>query len=367
VVTAVFPNRFGTSNSRESVNSQPDEGLRIAVNGRFRSQQVTGVQRYASEVYSRLPQLREILPGGRSRGLGGHFWEQLALPSRLKGALLWSPCNTGPLSVRKQVVTIHDCAFHDHPEAFSPAFVAWYRWLVSRLAANVRRIITVSDFSRRRLIEYLQVDPQKIVAIPNGVGGRFQPSGEDEIQSVRKQLGLPRRYVLCIGSLEPRKNLLRLLEAWRQLRAGKADCALVLCGVRSHVFRDFGLSQLPDDVILTGYVAEEHLPGLYGGAELFVYPSIYEGFGLTVLEAMACGVAVVCSNTTSLPEVAGDAALLVNPYEIDDIASGIRRLLADESLRGELRRRGLERATKFNWNHTAELTWNILMAATGDN
>ncbi len=224
-------------------------------------------------------------------------------------------------------------------------------------------MITVSEFSRLRLIDYLQIPPEKIVTIANGVDERFHRPSRATIEQVHLRYDLPRRYVLYIGSLEGRKNLPRLLAAWRQLRGRLEGYSLVLCGVRSHVFRDAGLADLPPDVKLAGYVADEHLPALYAGAVLFVCPSIYEGFGLTVLEAMACGTPVVCSQTTSLPEVAGDAAVLVDPLEVDSIANGLERALTEKALRNELVDRGFARVEGFRWEKTAQRTWQVLTAA----
>ncbi len=336
--------------------------IAVAVNARFRTQRITGVQRYAVEVCKRLPDLQAITPTDRWRGPRGHLWEQAVLPRKVGDRLLWSPCNVGPWSVKRQVITIHDCAFHDMPHAVSSGFRLWYSWLLRRLAPRVRSILTVSEFSRQRLIEYLQVDPSKIIAIPNGVDERFNRAATEAVPAMRARLGLPERYILFVGSLDPRKNLRGLLQAWEQIST-RLDCPLVICGASSHVFRSAGIDRLPESVVLSGYVADEDLPALYAGASLFVYPSLYEGFGLPVIEAMACGTPVVCSSTTALGEVAGDAACLVDPAEPESIAAGILRVAEDESLRGKLRGRGVQRAAEFSWNRTARETWNQLQTA----
>jgi glycosyltransferase involved in cell wall biosynthesis len=334
----------------------------IAVNARFMTQRITGVQRYAVEVLKRLPELEPITPSNCWRGQRGHLWEQAVLPGKVGDRLLWSPCNVGPLSVKRQVVTIHDCAFHDMPQAVSRGFRLWYSWLLKRLGPRVRRIITVSEFSRQRLIDYLQVDPSKVIAIPNGVDKCFHPGAIENVPTMRARLELPERYILFVGSLDPRKNLLGLLKAWDQIST-RLDCPLVICGASSHVFRDASIDRLPERVVLSGYVADDDLPALYAGASLFVYPSLYEGFGLPVIEAMACGTPVVCSSTTSLGEVAGSAACLVNPAEIESIADGILRVAENEALRNDLRGRGLQRAAEFSWDRTARETWNELLIA----
>lgn len=339
---------------------------RLAVNGRFQTQRITGVQRYAHEITARLaPEVEVLAPSGAGRGVRGHVWEQGVLPRLSRGRLLWSPCNTGPLSARRQVVTIHDCAFVDHPEAFSRLFAAWYGWLIPRLARRARRVITVSKFSAERLAMVCKLPPERIDVVYNGVGAHMRPAAPETIADVRRRLSLPERYVLSLGSLEPRKNLRRLLEAWSRLK--RRDVGLVLAGGESSVFRSAGIDVLPVGVQLAGYVADADLPALYSGAEAFVYPSLYEGFGLTVLEAMACGAPVVCSGTTALPEVTGDAAIAVDPMNIDDIADGIERLLSDGPLRERLRQLGLARAAEFTWDKTAAATGAILHQAASEN
>ncbi len=331
------------------------------VNGRYLVQRMTGVQRYAREIVSRWEPVPVYQPRIGGKGATGHLWEQFRLPTLARG-LLWSPGTTGPLAVRKQVVTIHDTAFIDHAACYTRAFAAWYQWLVPRLARRVRRIITVSEFSKSRIVDYCRVSPDKVTVILSGVGPQFQPQTTLQIEKARTELKLPARYALCVCSLEPRKNLRRLLEAWGAMPDRPADLHLVLAGAKGNVFEDVGLESAPANVQLVGYVGDELLPALYAGAEFFAFPSLYEGFGLPVLEAMACGTPVLCSNTTSLPEVAGDAALLVDPLETGSIAAGLQQLAADAALRQQLRERGLVRARSFNWDQTARQTWDLLVS-----
>jgi len=332
------------------------------VNGRYRVQRLTGVQRYAREIVSRWEPVPVFQPKLGGKGVGGHLWEQFRLPTLARGTL-WSPGTTGPLAVSRQVVTIHDTAFVDRAECFTRAFAAWYQWLVPRLARRVRKIITVSEFSKRRIVEYCQVPEEKVEVILSGVGPQFQPQPAAKIKLAREQLKLPGRYALCVCSLEPRKNLLRLLQSWAAMPNRPEDLHLVLVGAKGHVFSDIGLDSPPANVHLAGYVADDLLPALYAGAEFFAFPSLYEGFGLPVLEAMACGTPVLCSNTTSLPEVAGTAAVLVNPLEQDSIAAGLQQLADDSTLRNRLRDEGLERVKSFCWDESAQRTWNVLVAA----
>jgi glycosyltransferase involved in cell wall biosynthesis len=344
--------------------------MRVQVNGRFMRQRVTGMQRYAREIVARLgSRVNLVEPARTGHGIRGHLWEQVGLPCRLNGSLLWSPCTTGPLGIGSQVVTIHDCAFRDRAECFTPRFAAWLQWLVPKLARRVRRILTVSQFSKGRIAEICRVSPDKIHVVHNGVDPRFHPASDEEIAAARAKFKLPERYVLSVGSLEPRKNLTRLLEAWRQVVSVQSTSSqvhpkLVVAGATAAVFATAKLAAPAESVILTGYVPDELLPALYSGAAAFVYPSLYEGFGLTVLEAMACGTPVICSSTTSLPEVAGDAAVLVDPSDVAAISQAIQNLLSDEHLRSSLRSRGLARAQQFTWDRAAAETWQILETAS---
>ena len=337
----------------------------VVLNARFAWQRTTGMQRYAWELARRFgDRLQPARPGRPLRGMSGHLWEQFCLPPAVGRRLLWSPNNTGPLAIARQVCTIHDLIPLDRPEWFAPRFASWYGWLLPRLARRVRHIIAVSEFTRSRILERFGIDPSRVTVIPNGVDGRFAPRPALEVERVRADLGLPTaRYVLSVGSLEPRKNVNRLLEAWaRAVPRLPEDLYLVVSGAKgvARVFSSVSLGRLPPRVLLTGYVPDEHLPALYSGATIFVYPSLYEGFGLPPLEAMACGTPVITSNTTSLPEVVGDAALLVDPLDVEATARAIERLAGDEAERARLRRLGLERIARFNWDDVAARTWEVL-------
>ena len=389
--------------------------LKIVVNTRALGHPTTGVERYLIELLARMGPGADICrcaPRVPMGGIKGHAWEQLVLPAKLRGRLLFSPCNTGPLAVARQVVTIHDVAALDHPEWLNGKFALWYRWLTPRLARRCQHIITVSEFTRGRIVAHTGVSAEKITVIPNGVDARFAPMAQDAIDAALAPLALPsRKYILAVGSIEPRKNLPRLLEAWAKVlpklpedvwlvvaggrnarvfaavAAETAETAEEL-GVRSWKLEDGASRQvypaeptesaaLPphsNSYLLTpnsssagglrtyfaGRVAEELLPGLYAGAMAFAYMSVYEGFGLPPLEAMAAGVPVLTGNLTSLPEVVGDAGIMVDPLDTDAIAAGLRQLVENAELRARLSGAGIERAKRFTWDQAAERILKIL-------
>jgi len=340
---------------------------RIAINTRVLSCRVTGVQRYTAELLARWKEdAWPIAPPSSWHGLTGHLWEQAVLPGRLQGCLLFSPSNTGPLAVGNQVVTMHDMAVFDCPNTFSVQFGAWYRMLLPRLAQRTRRIITVSAFVKERILAHTHVDPDKISVIPNGVSPRFQPAAAPGCGATVAALGLPsHEYILTVGSAEPRKNLNRLLQAWNRVQNRvSGNIWLVVVGADNpRVFRNRRLKSLPARVFFLGHVEDDVLPALYAGALAMAYVSLYEGFGLPTLEAMASGTAVLAGNRSSLPEVVGSAGLLVDPFDVKAIADGMERILEDSALRSDLRQRGLARANQFSWDQTARSTWDLLKAA----
>jgi glycosyltransferase involved in cell wall biosynthesis len=332
------------------------------VNARCLHRPVSGVERYAGEVVRRFSRPVELLsPRTASAGLAGHLWEQLVLPGRARRGVLWSPANTGPIAVSAQAVTIHDIAPLDHPGWYRPLFAAWYRWLWPRLTARAHTIVTDSAFSRARIEARLNISPNRVVVIPVGVdASRFTPRPQIEVDAVRSRYGLPARYVLFVGSVQPRKNLSGLAEAVRMLETDFAGIELVVAGERSRHFAPAGGSFAGTHFL--GRVPEDHLPALYSGAEVFVQPSFYEGGGLTVLEALACGCPVAAARGSALDEYLGNAGLIFEPKNPADISSAIGALLGDESLRLGLREAGIERARDFSWAGCAAAIEAVLEA-----
>ncbi len=347
------------------------------INLRCLGHRVTGVQRY---VLGLLPYLEDRLalvqPGAGSQGIRGHLWEQFVLPRQARGRLLWSPANTGPLSVEHQVVTVHDAATLDHPEWFEGKFARWYRFMLPKLMRKARKVITVSEFSRQRLIEAGGVPAGDVVAIPNGVEDRLRPVQGPALSEFLQRRGLVRPYFLCVASLEPRKNLRRLFMAWEHCQPDGVE--LVIAGGAGRVFRDQGFDTSARGTRLLGHVDDADLPCLYSGAQGFVFPSVYEGFGLPPLEAMACGCPVVTSHATSLPEVCGaefladqpgnsGAVFYFDPFDPQSIAASLTRLLGlSASQRQTMTENGQRRAAQFSWRRAAEMTWQMLAEADAD-
>ena len=339
--------------------------MAICANGRFRVHKVTGVQRYAEEITRRLSShLRICQPQRFRRGWRGHFWEQALLPLYSYGDVLWSPCAAGPILAQHHVVTFHDLFPVDSPEWYRKSYAVWYRMLLSTLARTAQHIIAVSYFTKERIVERFGVNAAKITVIHNGVDHEvFRPTHPDRVKAAGTALNLPTsRYLLCVGSLEPRKNLKRLLAAWSALlNELPSDLWLVVAGSKDpQVYRSAGIKELPERVFLAGYVPDCYLSGLYSGSIGFLYPSLGEGFGLPPLEAMACGVPVLTSRISSLPEVCSGAALYVDPTDMDELVRALRVLVKDASRCSILSAVGRERAREFTWDRASAETLRVL-------
>jgi glycosyltransferase involved in cell wall biosynthesis len=321
--------------------SRPLPGQRIAIDARAAARpELGGVERWARELATRLPRLGDyevLQPRPRLVHRAGHAWEQLVLPARAANArALLCPANLAPLAYPRNVIVIHDAAALRHPEWYSPAYAAWQGRILPALARRALHVVTVSEFSRRELTELLGL--RDVSVIPGGVDPRYTPEADSD--AARRELGLTGPYVLCVASQTARKNLQALTPLAAHVEV------VVAGGHRPQFAREDGLDALRH----LGAVPEHLLPGLYAGAEAFALPSLYEGFGLPVLEAMACGTPVVASDRTALPETAGGAARLAPP---DEVAAATRDLLDDEPERQRLREAGLRRAKEFTWARTA--------------
>jgi glycosyltransferase involved in cell wall biosynthesis len=301
-------------------------------------------------------------------GPAGHLWEQQILSRHLPaGALLWSPGGAGPMAVANQILTIHDIAHLEHPEWYSLSFSGLYRFLLPRLASRVQHILTISEYSRQRITQTLGVPADRITVVHPGISGRFGATDPVAQEEVRARHSLHDPYILAVGAISARKNIARLFDAWRIIANRVAPVRLAIVGEAGMGFSTMSSAgALPPRTLCLGRVGDDDLVALYGGALAFVYPSLYEGFGLPPLEAMAGGCPVVCSNATSLPEAVGDAALPVDPMSVDSIASGLVRIIEDDALRDSLRTRGPRQAARFTWDHAASRIDDLLHRAAAN-
>ena len=258
------------------------------------------------------------------------------------------------------VTTIHDVVFRARPRTFPPLHRTIMNWGMPGTARRAAKIITVSEFSKREIKRYLRVPESKIEVTYNAVDARYlQPVTEKQIQEVRQKYGIDEApYVLSVGVQQPRKNVARLTEAFFNIKSKRPDWQHRLFVAGKHGWGEFQIAQRRD-LIAPGYVPDEDLPALYAGATCFAYPSLYEGFGLPIIEAMSCGAPVLTSDRGAMHEVAGGAACEVNPYEMNSIKTGLEAILGDEAYATQLRERGKKRASDFTVEQLARQTINV--------
>ena len=346
----------------------------VHVNGKCFAQRTTGVQRYARCLLAALdarlaakpprepwnlwlppgalaPPMRVIQARSLAwRGPGGlHGWEQVALPRAARDGLLLNLSGSAPAWAKHQACVMHDAAVFDHPEAYAPLFRHWYQWLFRRLGHRATPPMTVSAFSRERLSETLGIPAERLALVPGGADHLDDVTADHTVLSQHGLLDTP--FLLAVGSANPTKNLAALVDAWEAL--ARDDARLVIAGgVHPAVFADAGVRPAAG-VIRLGPLGDGALKALYGHAAGLVFPSIYEGFGLPPLEAMACGCPVAAARAASLPEVCGDAALLFDPADPQALQAAMRQLLDDADLCRQLRARGRSRTKVFRWDRSA--------------
>ena len=358
--------------------------MKIGVNGRFLIAKQTGVQRAASNLvraliaidreneyiiftgdvqkdnpdwdYPNVTVVGSCIREGNS--FRNHWWEQFVLPKLAKKYrvdVLHSPANMAPLFYRGvSVVHIHDLCFVVNPQWYSFLFHSVYNIVIPRLAKKASRVITNSNNSRNDLLQFCRIDANKVNLIYWAVDSRFSPLPEPDVPKI----DFPKEgYILYVGSLEPRKNISTLIKAYQRLRTDfpEIKTKLILIGGESPLFADVRLKikRWQEDVIFKGYVEDKCLREYYRNAMVVAYPSFYEGFGLPPLEAMASGAPVVTSLTSSIPEVVGDAALMVSPFDYQQLAQTLSKVILSEELREHMSRAGLEQVKKFNWSRVA--------------
>lgn len=301
-------------------------------------------------------------------------WEQMVLPLALlesRADLLHALGFVSPFAWRgPTVVTVYDLSFLRFPEAFNRGNRFYLSTFTPPSLRRADRVITISEHTRKDVIELCGVAPERVTPILLAADERFKPSTPEAVRAFRKTMSLPERFVLYLGTLEPRKNVERLVRAYAALRKqGSEDHILVLAGPRGWQYepiftliKELGLENY---VRFPGFVSSQDQPLWYSSATVFAFPSLYEGFGLPLLEAMACGTPVVASSASSLPEVVGDAGLVVDPTDVEGLGSALRELLENEQRRLALAAAGLERAATFSWHRMATETVQVYREVLG--
>jgi len=359
--------------------------LRVLVDAHLIGARETGNETYTLNLLHALSDLPNVICGAAilpGRKLPSHLFKVEPVP--LKSSGNWNRLlNTLPAACRNwqadvlhvtyvgpffvacpTVVSVHDVSFKHYPKFFSPRDRLLFATLLPLTLRRARAVVAISNHAKKEIVDVFPYLKEKIYVTFLAADPMFQPLQSVELlRNVRLRYGIRSEYILAVGNLQPRKNLLRLIRAFAFVHRHINDIQLIVVG-KAHwqssavysAVKNFGLE---NHVVFTGYVPNDDLIVLYSFAKVYVYPSLYEGFGLPILEAMACGVPVVSSNTSSMPEVAGDAALLVDPHQEDQIAKAILKILDNTDLATSLSDKGLRRARFFSWRKTAQETVDI--------
>lgn len=347
----------------------------FVVNGRYLTQKATGVHRYAFEICKKFHEMgvdfhvavpKEIHPDYKFSfkvvkcgSFNTHLWEQISLPRYLKSIgspLLISFTGCGPLNYSNQIMTIHDVSHERYPEWFSKNYYRFYHYMMPRIGKKAHAVLTVSEFSKKEIVDTLGINAEKIHVVHSNVPFHNKPSKEEILSFARNPEA--ERYILAVSSMDPRKNFVRLVEAFDKIK--DKSVKLYIIGMSFKAFNTPDLQKLiGENVHLPGYIPDEKLQTMYQNALLSVYPSLYEGFGLPPLESMTYGCPVINSDIPALHEVSQDAALYVDPYNVDDITQKIEQLLVDEPLRKELQEKGLEQIKKYSWDKSAKQVYEL--------
>jgi len=347
----------------------------FVVNGRFLTQKATGVHRYAFEICNKLHEMnvdfyvaapKEINPDYKFDfkiklfgSLSTHLWEQISLPRYLKqngNPLLISFSGCGPLNYNNQIITIHDVSHERHPEWFSKNYCHYYGYMMPRIGKKAHAVLTVSEFSKQEIVETLNINPDKIHVIHSNVPFHTKPT-DDQILNYKHDENAE-KYILTVSSMDPRKNFVRLVEAFNNIK--DKSIKLYIIGMQFKAFNTPDLQKLiSDNVVLPGYIDDDELQKMYQNALFSIYPSLYEGFGLPPLESMTYGCPVIAADISALREVSGDAVLYADPYNISDLTDKMNILATDEELRNSLRIKGVSQIKKYSWQKSAKQVYEL--------
>lgn len=350
----------------------------FVINGRFLTQKPTGVHRYAFEICNHLHELGVdfyvAIPKKINKdykinfktvecgSLNTHLWEQIDLPRFLNkngSPLLLSLSGSGPLVYSNQIITIHDVSHERHPEWFSRSYVKFYHFMLPRIGNKAHAILTVSQFSKQEIIETLCIPENKIHVVYGDVPIHDKFYEEKLHKENRKKENASENYILSVSSMDPRKNFQRLVEAFNKIE--DKSIKLYIVGMSFKAFNTPDLKKLSGkNVILTGYVDDEKLQDLYKNALFSVYPSLYEGFGMPPLESMTYGCPVINSDIPALREIGEDAALYVNPLDVDALTITMNKLVDNEILRDSLKQKGFRQIKQYSWDKSAKQILDII-------
>jgi len=311
-----------------------------------------GIGRFASEVISRLDNVERIGLSGNPSGLWQIFSLPIKLLSKKRGVFFTSGFNAPIYSPIPYIFTLHDLIHLNLKEATSLSKKIYYNVVIKWSAKRTFGILTVSNYSKQDILGWLNIPEEKVIVTGCGVSQNFSLRGKIY------EPGYP--YIFCLGNIKPHKNVVRLVNAFAQADINRNYRLLIATEATSELRSLIKSLDIENRVVFTGFIDENDLPAYYRGAKAFVFPSLYEGFGLPILEAMACGTPVITSNVTAMPEVAGEAAILVDPYSISSIAHGIERITNDANLKQTLCSKGLKRVKLFTWDKTAAVVKEVL-------
>lgn len=342
---------------------------KIIVNTRFLTQPITGVQRFALELCNRLPNRLEgkrivfvcpkLLKSNKEKinfkvseigKFEGNLWEQIDLPFYLKrngNPLLINLVGIGPVFYSNKITTLHDLAFKHFPEWFSWSFQKSYNLMIPKSLRHSRHIVTVSEYVKLDIHKTYNINLSKIKVIHNATSNKFK-----NLNLIRENI------ILTVSSIEPRKNLSRIITAFKSL---DTDYKLIIVGKKNSSFADTELGEIKDsNIVFTGYLTDEELINIYNKAKIFIYASLFEGFGIPPLEAQACGCSCIVSRITCLPEIYKDSVTYCDPLDVGSIRVALNNLILDKNKRQELQQKGFKNIERFSWNYSAEKLRNLI-------